>query len=134
MARSVITLPQLAEDPPVPRDLRDAWDSYLASLRAHEEGHRAIALRVLRGFGRRAAVVRRRECDRFQGLFESMTEAAEGELRSSQDAYDRDTDFGRTQGAVWPPSSGSVGTSPSSLWDVIRRQGSPQEPDPPRSG
>lgn len=111
VARSVITLPHLAGDPPVPRDLRDAWDSYLANLRAHEEGHRAIALRILRRFERRAAAIRPLQCDRFQGLFESMTEEAEEELRSSQATYDRETDFGRTQGAVWPPVFEIVATS-----------------------
>ena len=103
--RSTITLPHLEPDPQRPPALQDAWDAYLSSLRTHEEGHRGITVRELRRFRARAAASTPRPCDQFQAHFEAMTRDVEARIRDAQEAYDRDTDFGRTQGAVWNPST-----------------------------
>lgn len=104
--RSRIQLPRWDS----PRDADDemvaAWREFVTALREHEYGHRDIGARAARDIHRRLRSMSVRRC-------ENMSERANAEAhgildlyRLEEDRYDRTTNHGETQGAVWPPRDG----------------------------
>ena len=104
--RSRIQLPRW--DPPTDADdpTVAAWREFVAALREHEYGHRDIGARAARDILQRLRSMSVRRC-------ENMSERANAEAhgildlyRLEEDRYDRTTNHGETQGAVWPPRDG----------------------------
>lgn len=104
--RSRIQLPRW--DPPGDADeeLVATWRAFVAALREHEYGHRDIGARAARDILERLRSMTVRRC-------ENMSERANAEAhgildlyRLREDRYDRTTNHGETQGAVWPPRDG----------------------------
>jgi predicted secreted Zn-dependent protease len=89
-----VTLPRLVNLSSLPADLQARWTRYLASVEEHEKGH------LLNAWSRRDAVltaIRAATCA-------TATPTAQAILREVKDAdiaYDRKTDHGRQQGAVF---------------------------------
>jgi predicted secreted Zn-dependent protease len=79
------------------------WNRYLAALRTHEDGHRYRAEAAAREVRQRlAAEPGMRDCDRLRKHMDSKANALLNELRGKQADYDRDTDYGKTQGVRLP--------------------------------
>ena len=103
MLRSVITIPHLTNRETAPAAMRAAWDDYLAAIRLHEEGHRSLAVEVLREFWSAVEGAVVDSCDTAREAVQVWASEASPEWRRVQEAYDDETDHGMTQGAVWPP-------------------------------
>jgi len=93
--RATVTLPRLAEGATLPPPLAEAWTRYMAALETHEAGHvryayehRGDVLAAIRGATCRTA--------------EKRAEAALAAITAHDLAYDRDTQHGLTQGALFP--------------------------------
>jgi len=107
---TITTMPDWRDADSASTELRTQWAAFLAALRAHEEGHRRIALEA-------AIAVKRRLED--LGIAECSSYAREAELAfrrlldtyNARDVeYDTTTGHGASQGAVWPPRpSGAPG-------------------------
>lgn len=109
LARSVLTLPDLANVETVDAELRRDWKTYVSALREHELGHRRILESHLIELRERLIAQPARSCDEYPKAFEPVRSRARQELRSRQESYDEETRHGRTQGAVWPPRPGGLG-------------------------
>lgn len=103
IARSVITMPQLADVEALDPDLRAKWDRFHTALRIHELGHRNILDQHLVQLREIILSQPAMMCDLFAGVFEELNTVEGDRLRAKQDGYDQETESGRTQGAVWPP-------------------------------
>lgn len=104
--RSRIQLPRW--DPPADADDRtvSAWRDFVTALREHEYGHRDIGARAARDILERLRSMTVRRCD---DMSERANAEAHGILdlyRLREDRYDRTTNHGETQGAIWPPRDG----------------------------
>lgn len=92
-----ITLPELVTDDPI---LRARFDTYLAALREHELGHHEIARqaaqRVDQGL---RELPPQNDCRQLEVRGNHWGQAQLDRAREQEQAYDRDTRYGRTQGA-----------------------------------
>lgn len=93
--RAAVMLPRLAHPETVPAPLLARWDRYRRALEAHEAGH------VRYAYDHRAAVlaaIRGATC----ATAAAAARAALAAIKAHDIDYDRDTDHGRRQGAVFP--------------------------------
>jgi predicted secreted Zn-dependent protease len=100
----VITLPRWNPPPDASRELRSQWNTYLAALRAHEEGHRDLAVAAARQVHARISSFLTASCQDFERLVNREANLILDQLREDNLRYDEETGSGATQGAVWPPS------------------------------
>lgn len=79
------------------------WNSYVAALRVHEDGHRYRAAAAA-GEMRRALTLERSapDCAALEEKLNARANALLDELRNQQAAYDRETESGRKQGVRRP--------------------------------
>jgi predicted secreted Zn-dependent protease len=79
------------------------WNRYLSALRIHEDGHRfraeAAAGDVRRALQRERGAA---DCRTLENRLNARANALLDELRTRQDAYDRETQSGRKQGVRRP--------------------------------
>lgn len=83
-------------------DLVAKWNSFVAALKVHEEGHAKIEIE-------RAAVVMNElqklpaypKCEDFDRAWRSKASALESETKQIEAQYDRDTQSGKLQGAIF---------------------------------
>lgn len=96
------TLPRWADRDWSTRDLRTRWDRYARSLAMHERGHGEIALKVAHMI--EADVVGRaaETCALVDGEVAGRISEIMREGERLQNAYDRQTQHGATQGASFP--------------------------------
>lgn len=101
--RSRIRLPRW--DPPDDADpaLVSEWRSFVAALRDHEYGHRDIGARAARDVLRRLRSLRLDRCDGMEDRANAVAHRILDRYREREDEYDRETNHGERQGAVWPP-------------------------------
>ena len=96
-----ITLPELVE---ATEGDRKAFDTYLEALKVHELGHhdiaRAAAGKLLSGFGQSGLFP---DCKALDAHIGSLTDRLIAEAKSTEQRYDSETRFGRTQGVVLEP-------------------------------
>ncbi|MCC7105005.1 MAG: DUF922 domain-containing protein [Chloroflexi bacterium] len=99
----ITTLPRWTEPSSASRRLVDRWDRFLGGLRDHEAGHETIALqagpellKALSGLGMYLS------CGDLDRAADSAGRAVVARYSDLQAAYDRDTEHGATQGAVFP--------------------------------
>ena len=92
-----ITLPELVAAPEADRQV---FEVYLEALRVHEWGHHAIALtagqRVLAAIRASGAWP---DCAALDAEVRRLTDQLIAEAKASEQRYDTDTGYGRTQGA-----------------------------------
>lgn len=90
---AVVRLPKLADESQVPARLLAPWQRFVAALRLHEAGHVRIEYRRVRETG---TTIVGSKCSDVPAKY------AEGHARSAtlQQAYDRETNSGLTQGAI----------------------------------
>lgn len=101
--RSRVRLPRW--DPPDDADPRLVadWRAYVAALREHEYGHRDIGARAARDILHRLRSLRLDRCDGMEERANTLAHRILDRYREREDAYDRRTNHGERQGAVWPP-------------------------------
>jgi predicted secreted Zn-dependent protease len=101
--RSRVRLPRW--DPPDDADeeLVSAWRAFVDALREHEYGHRDIGARAARDILRRLRSLRRDRCDGMEERANTLAHRILDRYREREEAYDRRTNHGERQGAVWPP-------------------------------
>ena len=90
---AVVTLPRLANESAVPERILVKWRPFIIALREHEAGHVRIHYREMRAI--EAALIGSK-CTEIEAKFL----AAAGKILPFQQAYDRDTQNGATQGAI----------------------------------
>jgi predicted secreted Zn-dependent protease len=105
-AEIVITLPRWDPPPEASRELRWQWDTYLAALRAHEEGHRDLAVAAGQQVHIRISGFLTASCQDFGRLVRREAHRILDQLRADDRRYDEETRSGARQGAVWPPPRG----------------------------
>ncbi|WP_341677715.1 DUF922 domain-containing protein [Niveibacterium sp. SC-1] len=94
----VMTLPRLAAD--APDAMRARFDSYLARLREHEEGHVRIARETAFAIASRIrSLPEAKSCEALEAAAENARAALMDEARQRERRYDRDTGYGASQGA-----------------------------------
>ena len=106
LAKSIIVLPQrrAASRPELENRLRRPWRTFLERLRHHEEGHRERLEAGVDALVEQMDGLARLPCEGLDARLRDIAEAALADVAEAQAAYDRETDHGVTQGAVWPPS------------------------------
>ncbi|HJP97042.1 MAG TPA: DUF922 domain-containing Zn-dependent protease [Rhodanobacteraceae bacterium] len=98
-----ITLPRRVDESQAPELLEQDWNHYLAALHLHEHGHYVHGLdaaREIEALGRSFHAAG--DCGTFVADFNRRARAITDRYAAMDKTYDRDTDHGRTQGAVFP--------------------------------
>lgn len=96
------TYPKWTSPQGVSSDLVAKWDSFIAALKVHEERHAKIETR-------RAFVVMQElqsmpsypTCEAFDQAWRAKADALDSETKQLQTQYDRDTQSGKLQGAIF---------------------------------
>jgi predicted secreted Zn-dependent protease len=98
-----ITLPKWTPPPAAPRVLTQGWDRYVTALKAHEEGHKQIALAAAAEIQKRVKALKTEPtCEAMSALLNGTARSVITEYRQKEIDYDRKTDHGATQGARFP--------------------------------
>lgn len=98
-----MTLPKWTSNPSAPQALARRWESYLAALKVHEEGHKQIALAAAAEIQKRVKALKPApECDALSASVNNTARDVIAEYRQKEIEYDRKTDHGATQGARFP--------------------------------
>jgi predicted secreted Zn-dependent protease len=92
----VTILPRLVGDAPQP--VRSAWSEYIARLGVHEDGHAEIGLEAARALRRALEDIEVGNCDDFAARANRAANEVFARQRAREQAYDRDTGHGSTQG------------------------------------
>jgi len=103
LLRSVIVLPDWLDRNGAPGEVARAWPRFLAALVEHETGHRnrAKALGVM--LWQSLLGLQAETCEALEALVSETAQRVVEEGDAAQRAYDRETEHGIRQGAVWPP-------------------------------
>ncbi len=98
-----MTLPRWQPGPRASKDLRQQWEKFVAHVKEHEDGHAEIGRAAATEVERRVrAVSERQPCDRFKEAIEEVATDTITEYRRKDVQYDRETQHGLTQGAIFP--------------------------------
>ncbi len=97
------TFPRWVDEEKASQGLQGRWRTYLKALTAHEDGHAEIGRRA----AGRVADLRRQvgihaTCQALEDAIKRAAGTVLDEERRTELQYDKDTDFGRTQGARFP--------------------------------
>ncbi len=97
------TFPRWLDETKAQEGLQRRWGTYMKALTAHEDGHAEIGQRA----AGRVADLRRQvgvhtTCQALEDAIKRVAETVLDEERRNELRYDKDTDFGRTQGARFP--------------------------------
>lgn len=101
--QATITLPRWVDESQAPQALEQDWNRYVAALRRHEQGHYVHgmdAARQVEALGRSFHAAG--DCPALTAEFDHQARAITQRYAAMDKTYDRDTDHGRTQGAVFP--------------------------------
>lgn len=94
-------LPKWAR-PKAPRDLAEKWDAYATALRKHEDGHRDFGVEAGRAVARALAELPRQlSCEKLETLADKTGERILQEAHAHEVEYDRRTNHGTRQGALF---------------------------------
>lgn len=98
-----ITLPRWTDGDSASNRLRKKWQTYLAALRVHEDGHYSHgvgAAREVEDLGRSYHVAG--TCSAIGRTFNDLAGSIVEKYKAMDVAYDHDTNHGQTQGARFP--------------------------------
>lgn len=86
-----------------PSGLKRKWDAYMRSLRRHEDGHKKIGLTAAAEIERSLIEMEpAATCDDMAERANKLGRRILAEYAEKEKAYDARTNFGETQGAVFP--------------------------------
>jgi predicted secreted Zn-dependent protease len=100
---ATITLPRWTTGDHASNALLKKWQSYIASLRVHEDGHYSHGVEAadeIKSFGQ--SFHTSDGCSIFAKNFNDKAASIIEKYRGADAAYDADTKHGRTQGAIFP--------------------------------
>jgi predicted secreted Zn-dependent protease len=93
-------LPRWSPPAGVAAQLIETWDRFNEVLREHEDGHHEIAIAAAREVRHKLrARARAASCEALKNKLNTAAGEVLGKYRNRQRDYDRETDFGRAQGA-----------------------------------
>ena len=96
------TYPRWTPPADAPAGLQDRWDRFVTALAEHENGHGEIAVQGVNDLHLALQnVPAQASCADAARAADETAAAIASHYRALQDAYDRDTGHGTTQGAVW---------------------------------
>ena len=94
-------MPDWLDRAKAPPELQGKWDSFYRALRIHEDGHRDNGIRAANDLARRLrGMEANRDCEALNGAIANTGRRITGEYQLVDEAYDRSTGHGVTQGAV----------------------------------
>ena len=97
------TLPRWADRNAASPALQARWDRYAGNLLAHEKGHGTVAMTVAGQLEKDlVGLVDLEDCDSVRGEAARRVDAVMRDGEAMQNEYDRQTEHGGTQGAVFP--------------------------------
>lgn len=100
---TVMTLPEWAGAPAASPPLQQRWARFLSALRVHEEGHRRHGQLGADELERRLATLPPHpDCPAMDAAVRPVADEIIARHAAMGPAYDRTTDHGRRQGAVFP--------------------------------
>ena len=86
-----------------PAALKKKWDNYMESLIRHENGHKDFGIRAATEIERSVAELKPAEtCDDLAATANKLGRRIISEYAAAEKKYDAQTNFGETQGAVFP--------------------------------
>jgi predicted secreted Zn-dependent protease len=98
---ATIDLPRWINRDAASESVRGSWDRFAAALRVHEDGHKDIGVRAANDLANRLrALPPARTCDELDRDIAALGDRILAEHRALDQAYDRSTGNGATQGAV----------------------------------
>ena len=98
---AVIDLPRWTNRGSGPPALQAEWDRFIVALRQHEDGHKDNGVRAANDLaGRLRALPPEKDCAALDAKIRAVGERVIAEHRLADQAYDRSTGHGATQGAV----------------------------------
>lgn len=98
-----IIMPRWADESDAPQALEQDWNRYVAALHRHEQGHYVHGLDAAREIGALGQSFHAAgDCPAFVADFNRQASAIIKRYAAMDETYDRDTDHGKTQGAVFP--------------------------------
>jgi len=98
---AVLDLPRWTNQDAAPDSVRSSWERFAVALRLHEDGHKDIGVRAANDLGNRLrALGPEKTCAELHGKVGALGERVVAEYRVLDQAYDRSTGNGTTQGAV----------------------------------
>ncbi|HEV2749211.1 MAG TPA: DUF922 domain-containing protein [Gemmatimonadales bacterium] len=98
-----VTLPRWTPPAAATASLRESWRTYLAHVKLHEAGHRAIAERNAGDLYRALSGLRAPTCPQLDAQASRTGEDIVADGRARNRAYDVQTKHGQTQGVVLGP-------------------------------
>jgi predicted secreted Zn-dependent protease len=99
---SRITMPRWPDRERAPQALQEMWERFYRALLAHENGHRDNGIRAANDLARRLrGMPAHRDCPSLNAAIENIGQRIVGEYQLVDKAYDRSTDHGVSQGAVF---------------------------------
>ena len=100
---TLMTLPHWAGAPAATAPLRERWASFLSALRLHEDGHRRHGQLGADALEQRlAALPPQPDCPAMDAAVRPVADEIIARHAAMGPEYDRATDHGRRQGAVFP--------------------------------
>jgi predicted secreted Zn-dependent protease len=101
MVGATIDLPRWINRDAASESVRGSWDRFAAGLRVHEDGHKDIGVRAANDLANQLrALPPARTCDELDRNITALGDRILAEHRALDQAYDRATGNGATQGAV----------------------------------
>lgn len=99
---SRMQMPQWPDRAKAPADVQGKWDTFYRALLAHENGHRDNGIRAANDLARRfRGLGAQRDCATLDAEIENAGRRVISEYHLVDKAYDRSTDHGVSQGAVF---------------------------------
>jgi predicted secreted Zn-dependent protease len=98
-----ITLPRWVDEEDADDALRERWQSYYAALVEHENGHRDFGIRAAREIEEALAGLEPQpSCEGLTRIANRTGKSILAGIVAEEKAYDRDTNHGMNDGAVFP--------------------------------
>ncbi|UCD82683.1 MAG: DUF922 domain-containing Zn-dependent protease [Desulfobacterales bacterium] len=86
-----------------PAALQQKWDVYMQSLRQHENGHKKIGMKAAADIEQSIAALKpARTCDELAETANELGRHILSRYAEKEKAYDAQTNFGETHGAIFP--------------------------------
>ncbi|MBI4420015.1 MAG: DUF922 domain-containing protein [Gemmatimonadetes bacterium] len=103
-------LPQWTPPLGVPGTLVTEWNEFLAALRAHERGHRDLGVKAAREVLHTLRTLRTFQCASVVPEADAAARRTIARYNDQNVEYDRKTEYGGTQGVVWPRGGNPTST------------------------
>ena len=96
-------LPRWTDSENAPVALQKKWDDYMQALRHHEDGHKDFGIKAAAEIERALAELEPAEsCEDLAEIANGLGEQIISKYADDERVYDAETNFGKTQGAVFP--------------------------------